>query len=200
MANVRRLIIITYLALVIPILARAPASYFPKGAFADETRLNDFLTNWFSNELRSLKEPSLYQQRNAASVESYRFLWLRSFQHPLCVSLSIGGDGAGILTLKIANGSGKKPGRIIESHKLTVSKEKTTHFRDSISALGFWTLRGDISQARGPDGSEWILEGTKDARYHMIEEWSPKSGAVRSLGLALALDLGHAKIPPEQTY
>src|SRR5260370_1210391 len=74
-------------------------------------------------------------------------------------------------------------------------------FVDNSNANEFWTLRGkDSSQARGPDGSEWVIEGIKDGHYHVANRWSPENGAVRSLGLAFVLDLANLKIPSKEIY
>ena len=74
-------------------------------------------------------------------------------------------------------------------------------FLGQINAVDFWKLRSmDRSQPPGPDGAEWVIEGFKDGNYHGVSQWSPENGAVRSLGLGLALDLANLKIPSKEIY
>jgi hypothetical protein len=55
-------------------------------------------------------------------------------------------------------------------------------------------------------GSEWVLEGTKDGKYHVISRWSacdssgPDKNAVCAIGRAFAFDLGHLDIPKDEVY
>lgn len=55
-------------------------AYFPTDA------VSKFQTEWYSKHLAAMKEASLYASENDA-VESYRFLWLRSFHHPVAVRI-----------------------------------------------------------------------------------------------------------------
>jgi hypothetical protein len=72
---------------------------------------------------------------------------------------------------------------------------------DQVNSVGFWELvTHEDSVDSGPDGSQWIIEGTKDGKYHVVDRWSPKGGPIRTLGLALAMDLGQMKIPSKEIY
>ncbi len=35
------------------------------------------------------------------------------------------------------------------------------------------------------DGSQWVLEGVRDGRYHVVDRWSPESGLYRETCLIL---------------
>ena len=37
----------------------------------------------------------------------------------------------------------------------------------------------------GNDGAQWILEGMKDGRYHVVDRWSPDGGDYRAACLHL---------------
>ena len=34
----------------------------------------------------------------------------------------------------------------------------------------------------GVDGAQWLVEGIKDGRYHLVDRWSPTDGPVRQSG------------------
>jgi len=82
----------------------AQDSYFPKGALSDYDRVDIGKADWYSGQLRALDEPSLLEEAKNPSLESYRFVWLRTFHHPVAVRLDIMADGSGKLTVKIASG------------------------------------------------------------------------------------------------
>jgi hypothetical protein len=177
--------------------AFAKVNYFPADAFGDE-----FLREWFSTVLLRLNEPSLYERSKPVSSQSYRFLWIRAFHHPVSIRFDVGRDGIAVLTVKVASGNGgPSPGHLIENRTRRITKERTAWFLGQINALEFWTLRSRYnSQPPGPDGAEWVIEGIKDGNYIVVSRSPPENGAVRSLGLALALDLANLKIPSKEIY
>jgi len=73
-------------AVVIPAYARQV--YFPSKAFGENPASSEYWRSRYSKQLRSLKEPSLYEERKSASSQSYRFLWLRTFMNPFRSALT----------------------------------------------------------------------------------------------------------------
>lgn len=63
--------------------------------------------------------------------------------------------------------------------------------------MQFWSL--GLDDKAGDDGAQWIIEGVKDGKYHLVDRWSPKDGQVRELGLML-LDMANLKIPAKDVY
>jgi hypothetical protein len=60
--------------------------YFPEAAFDEQKKSNDFTAQWYSQQLKALQEPSLWEMSKSIKGQVYRFLWLRSFHHPTCCS------------------------------------------------------------------------------------------------------------------
>jgi hypothetical protein len=150
--------------------------------------------------LRALDEPSLLEEAKTPSPQSYRFVWLRTFHHPVAVRLDIMSDGTGKLTVKIANGAGGyKPGKLIENTSPSVTPEQTVKFLQQVKEAGFWEL-SSYEKTSGCDGAEWIIEGVKDGKYHVVDRWTPSKGPVRELGMTLAFDLAHLKIQKDELY
>jgi hypothetical protein len=110
-------------------------------------------------------------------------------------------DGTGILTTKVANGAGGfKPGHLVENTSRPLTREQIDAFLVTTKKVGFWLLPSHENDEPGADGSEWIVEGVKEGKYHVVGRWSPNEGAVRELGLALAIGLAHMNVPKDELY
>ena len=176
--------------------------YFAAGTF------DSILETWFSAELHVLEEPSLLKLSEDAKAESYRFLWLRTFSQPIVVRLDIMPDGTGTITTKVATGEAGFPytSKTLSTNvSRAVPRERVQSFLRQVHELGFWsiatTLKGDQT---GTDGSEWIIEGVKDGKYHVVERWcandTPSKRVTHQLGLNLAFELAQLRIPKKDIY
>lgn len=175
--------------------------YFPQGAFSGDSNIDRLTNRWYSTYLKSFKEPSFFQLKDKSSHESYRFIWLRTFHQPVIVRLEIRADGIGMLTAKVSNGTGGyQPGQIIQDISRPLTRQQTDTFLAQVQTESFWELPSCEDSGRGKDGSQWIIEGVKGANYHVVDRWTPSKGAVRDLGLALALGLAELKIPKNELY
>lgn len=65
----------------------AQTGYFPPGALTADSRNEEFLSSWYTQELNALQEPSLWALSKTQKEQSYRFLWLRTFHHPVAFEL-----------------------------------------------------------------------------------------------------------------
>lgn len=48
----------------------------------------------------------------------------------------------------------------------------------------YWQLAAENDEM-GNDGAQWILEGIRDGRYHVVDRWTPRSGDYREACLDL---------------
>src|SRR5271169_2890576 len=82
----------------------AQTQYFPAHVFCrtGETEHCD----WYAPHLSAMREPSLWELSKSQSTQSYRFLWLRTFHHPVSARLTVAGDGSGELSIKVLSGAG----------------------------------------------------------------------------------------------
>jgi len=178
----------------------AQTPYFPPGSLSDIPRNDEFLSQWYSAQLKALDEPSLWALSKSQKGQSYRFLWLRTFHHPIAIRIDIKADGSAQLTTKMTSGAGGfKPGRLMKNITSGLTKEQTDRFLNKIKQHGFWELAAHREPA-GLDGAEWIIEGVKDGNYRIVNRWSPKGGPVRVLGLFMLNGLAKLKIPPDEIY
>ena len=183
--------------------AQTPApqtSYFPPHTLSQNMPSDKFVTGWYSQQLAALKEPSLWRPIHETNDEEYRFLWLRTFHHPIAVRLAISPSGEGTLITKIADGAGGyKPGKLITDTTTHLDKVQLDRFREKIIHDNFWNLPAEGTQG-GMDGSEWIIEGQRHGNYHVVSRWTPSSGEVFDLGNALAIEMAKIDIPKSEFY
>jgi hypothetical protein len=178
----------------------AQVRYFPKGLLSDNQELDEFRVGWYSTQLNALEEPSLWESSKTQRTQSYRFLWLRTFHHPIAIRIDVNTDGTSRLTTEMTSGAGGyAPGKLIENHTVTMSKEQTDWFLGKIEEHKFWKLPS-VEDTRGLDGAQWIIEGIKDGSYNIVDRWSPKDGDVRALGLIMVNDLAKLKLPFNEVY
>jgi hypothetical protein len=122
-----------------------------------------------------MREPSLSEASKDNSLVAYRFLWLRTFHNPIAIRLNISVDGTGTLIGKMTNGKGGYgAGNLIlnDSHELT--KARVSEFLALLRRAGFWSAPAE-DDAGGLDGAQWVLEGTENGRYHIVDRWSPEN-------------------------
>lgn len=176
-------------------------AYFPEDVLADNSWKSHFKTDWYSRELRVLEEPSLFGMAKNYPSESYRFLWIRTFHHPIAIRLEIRADGVGILTIKVASGTGGfAPGHLVENASRPLSLEQTRAFLALTNKTGIWLLPGNDTSDSGLDGSQWIIEGVKKGENHVVDRWSPDEGPVCQLGLTLAIGLANMNFSKNELY
>src|SRR5271157_4689551 len=117
----------------------AQTQYFPPRAFcrADET---EHCERWYVPHLRAMAEPSLWELSKSQTAQSYRFLWLRTFHHPVSARLQVANDGSAELVVKVLSGAGGyKPGHLIQNRTVKVAKEGVDYFLELLNKADFWS-------------------------------------------------------------
>lgn len=179
-------------------LVRAQA-YFPPNSFEAKAAKDKLVAEWYTHQLKALHEAPLFPA--AAHRETYRFLWLRTFHHPISVRLDVHEDGTGILITKSASGAGGyAPGKLTEDRTRVLTRGEVSAFIAKAVAVHFWSLPSYDSDRGGCDGSEWVIEGAKNGKYHIVGRWSLDKGPVFNLGSALAFDLAYVQVPKDRLY
>lgn len=161
-------------------------SYFPPSAFrASPQDVNHFIVDWYSKHLKAMDEPVLLKYAGYEE-ESYRFLWLRSFHHPVAVRLNRFGEGRMLVVKELDGAGGYKPGYVTVEKTRLLSEGEWAMFMHLLNRACYWQLATeDVSSIDGVDGAQWILEGVKEGRYHVVDRWSPREGTYRDACLYL---------------
>jgi hypothetical protein len=196
-------------ALLLAIEVLPAQQYFPPHILGEDPRETEFTERRYSGNLDALQEPSLWElSRQDPSAEVYRFLWLRSLHHPIAVRLVLNKNGSGWMNSRMTSGQGGyEPGRITRFKVFPLGKTQTQAFLTECDRTNFWNLASvPNTKVAGPetiaglDGAQWIVEGVRNGKYHMVDRWSPGTrDPVRALGI-LALKLGGFKIPARELY
>jgi hypothetical protein len=175
--------------------------YFPNRLFDQDAKWDKFTSDWYGGQLKALQEPSLLSLSKDKTTQSYRFLWLRTFHHPVSVRIDIHADGTALLTTKIASGAGGyAPGHLITNTSKPLTKTETQVFLNKVDKEKFWMQPVKPKGPLGEDGSEWIIEGVKDGKYHLASRWTPSNGPIYDLGFDLAFRLAGLTIPKSEMY
>lgn len=203
--KVSRLTFLLFLLLAgLPEFLLAQTEYFPKGALDNKEDSDRFVREWYSKHLKAMKEPSLWEMSKDKQAQVYRFLYLRTFDHPIAVRAELNKDGNGILVTKILSGQGGyEPGRLIKNSRRKLSKLEVENLLGLFADQEFWSTPGYPRQPPeivGLDGAEWITEGVKDSKYHVVTRWSPEYGRERAFGHLFLFVLAKLKLLYMEVY
>lgn len=155
-----------------------PELYFPMATRIDSNRcigLSLFRNRWYSEHLRAMNEPILYNGVQQKKV--FRFTWLRTLHNPIIIRIENKNDSISLF-YKMTNGDGEyEPGKIIIDKRKQLTINDWNKFIQLVIFCNFWTTMPCEEFLVGLDGSRWILEGATDKYYQLIDEWSPDEGA-----------------------
>jgi hypothetical protein len=179
-------------------------TYFPKGTFEAISRYV------YAYHLGFFREPSLLRESQESGLQSYRFLWLRTFHHAVVIRVDVLNDGTGTLTTKTSSGEagfGVPNRKIISDVSRSLSRDELRPFLKRLNETRFWSVATiERADQTGEDGADWLLEGVKGGKYHVVSRWSPcgRSGpdkrAVCLLGREFAFHLARLNIPNNEVY
>jgi hypothetical protein len=182
----------------------------------------DFKQNWYSSSLYSFKEPILFTKTDSQNI--YRLLWLRSFHKAVCFTMKEL-NGKYFLNAKTLDrqpafypqvyyrGKDKNTGKEIldttqKADRLAfidfdtikvLTSEQWKEIENYISKLDFWNSPiADPDDEGSTDGSDWILEGRRNNKYHFIDRRNAR-GDLMEFGKYL-IELSGLKINEDLIY
>ena len=148
-------------------------AYFPEGA------LTEFREHWYGAHLCSMDEPPL----PAMDRTAIRFTYLPSFRHPIVVRVTYQSDDRVELVARSTDGQGGyAPGQITLSETRTLDDAEVAMLEPIAAFLAKCAQPPDL---RGMDGNMWIFEYQGPTGYCAVEEWHPRGGQWRRIGLHL---------------
>ena len=140
---------------------------------------------------------SLIELKSDPVKEGYRFTWLRTFHHPVVITVTID-DQQGRLSLQESSGAGGYDfGELIADKNISLTNEEINRLRKTIHDNPFWNE--DISRDFGFDGAVWVIEVKRPDAYYRDSQWSPQAGSIRNIGMCL-LELSGYEIAPNEIY
>lgn len=141
-------------------------NYFPPDTLTDPS--GSFKTGWFSSVLYALQEKALWPP-SPENDRTYRVTAYPAFTFPRSVTLTVLPDGAGQVRFRETDAS-RYHLSVDTAHRITA--QQATDFTDSLDRIQFWQMPTNAEQL-GLDGAEFVLEGVKDGRYHVVIRWCP---------------------------
>jgi hypothetical protein len=176
----------------------AQTEYFPAVALSDSAWSAQFLNDWYSRQLKAMNELPLAALEN--EDESYRFLWLRSFHEPIAIHVWRKGVGH-FITVKRLNGrGGYAPGTFNLYWARSLSENDWDAFMMHLEHSEYWSMSTKDDRML-TDGAQWIMEGYREGRYHVVDRQSPDAGAYRDACLHLLRQSGLLEeIPAAEVY
>jgi hypothetical protein len=152
--------------------------FFPRGTLNQQRPDSDsFRRYWYSDHLKAMGEPSLSCGRSPDHADSYRFLWLRTFSHPVTVRVDQTTDGAKVTWVELSGAGGYEPGVVYTRVEKQITLDQWQQLVSALDSIDFWNMpTNPLRPVHGFDGQRWILEGSQAGRYHIVDRWSPKSG------------------------
>lgn len=158
-------------------IKKGKSEYFPQQIFGNDMSSKGTVAGWYSKHLKAMDEVSLLDAANDAEI--YRFLWLRSFRHPVFVRVVRDQNRTKLFTKELDGAGGYEPGKVLRSIEIDLKPEDFDKFLKHLKQSNYWNLPTESREDAGFDGAQWILEGVRDGRYHIVDRWSPQSGEYR---------------------
>jgi hypothetical protein len=151
----------------------------------------------YSGVLEKMKEPGLCKVPHEPGLETYRFLWLRTWREPILVRVDRHPDGMARMTLKTArrNVDNDQIGALKTTKARKLGRQDAEYLRMILDEANFWQFPSQVhSGTITMDGASWTIEGTKDGVCHVVDRSTPVKGPFRRLSLAFLLDIARLKL------
>jgi hypothetical protein len=135
--------------------------YFPFGAVSLSSRYR------YSSVLENAREEPL--QPGEVS-ETYRFTWIGSFHPEIIIRAESQDRGVELLVKDRGH-----PSRAARWRRVQIKQRQWKSLLSALEKAHFWELAAE-EEACVSDGADWVLEGLKDGRYHVVIRCSPYPG------------------------
>ncbi|MDB5148592.1 MAG: hypothetical protein JWQ57_2612 [Mucilaginibacter sp.] len=143
-----------------------------------------------------MKEPVLFNDKT--QNETYRFLWLRTFNEPAVIKITKQQNTYTIYWRLFSGQGGYQLGKLGPLNQKKISKQNWDDFLSKLQQINFWHLKKDSTYKIGFDGAQWLFEGKTAMRYQAVDKWSPE-GEFYNCGNFL-IKLTGLKIKKEDIY
>ena len=173
--------------------------YFPVAELSDDFWGRRFRNGWYSRQLEAMNELPLAALTQ--EDESYRFLWLRAFHQPVMVHVWRSGIRHFIVVKRLNGRSGYNVGTFDLYWSRSLSEDDWDSFLMRLEQSAFWLMPTNDDDVLAHDGAQWIMEGYREDRYHIVDRQSPAASAYADACLYLLKQSGLlAEIPSDEIY
>ena len=157
-----------------------------------------FTNGWYARHLDAMNELPLSALEN--EDESYRFLWLRAFHRPVAVHVWRTGERHFMVVKRLSGRGGYDPGGFDLYWAHSLSENEWDAFMLHLEHSQYW-LMPTLDELMSEDGAQWIMEGYREGRYHVVDRQSPEAGPYHDACMYLLRQSGLlAETPANEVY
>jgi hypothetical protein len=167
-------------------IGRFPKSnirYFPQNVLSAYQELHDLRERMYAAHLVAMQECPLFPP-SISEPEVYRLLYMPTFEGPIVVRLNQLRDACHwqVVEKRCDGEGGFAPGNLVSetTHVFTPANFQT--FSSLLEAAQYWNLP-TFEESDGLDGSQVLLEGIRNGKYHIVDRWSPHETPYAKLAL-----------------
>ncbi|NJM52410.1 MAG: hypothetical protein HC846_02845 [Blastocatellia bacterium] len=156
-------------------LQKGKSGYFPNETFLSKNwkESDDFHNDWYGKFLRIMDEKPLLDISDE-NTEVYRFLWLRTFHHPIFVRVERNEKTIRLFSKELDGAGGYDSRKTIKTTDTILDESQWCQFLNLLEKSKYWQMPTEDTRLSGVDGAQWILEGVKDGRYHIVDRFMPE--------------------------
>lgn len=155
-----------------------------------------FVLGWYSGQLYALKEPLVFNQTDKTI---FRFTWLRTFHKPVAIRLEKTDNSYTLYWKQTSGAGGYDPGDLTINSSKQLTKEQWDKFISLLQSTDFWNMPTKSNDDMGTDGSQWIIEGMENGKYHVVDRWTPRKNNFQKCGQYL-IELTDLKVSGRDLY
>jgi len=143
-------------------------NYFPISKFTDSTTNKKHAIQnikYCSEILFGLNEPLLFNKKSIN--ESFRLLWLRSFDNPISIRIEKNRSHVHITWKESYPSDGYNPSYMILYKDKELTLNEWNQFTSLLAPIDYWNT-SVLDTISSLDGSVWYLEGVNSNHYHIM--------------------------------
>jgi hypothetical protein len=176
----------------------AQTQFFAPAALSESAGSARFLNGWYSRQLEAMNERPLAALQS--EDESYRFLWLRTFHKPVAIHVWRAGERHFIIVKRLNGRGGDDPGGFDLYWAHSLSADEWNAFMLHLEHAEYWLMPTEEERMLF-DGAQWIMEGYREGRYHVVDRKTPDPGAYQDACMYLLRHSGLlAETPANEVY
>lgn len=150
---------------------------YPPGCSSDSDAeiINNSGEEWRTEFLARFQELPLTDFSYKAD-ESYRLIWIPTFDSPTVIRVWRSGDEYFIVTKRLhRNINNLEIGKLVLNQTRSITKSEWIDFVNLTENGCFWKVPTNIEEIIGNDGASWIFEGYSNGEYHLLDRSNPSN-------------------------
>lgn len=133
----------------------------------------DFQVDWRGMIFKRFQETPL-KQLPATVDESYRLLWIPTFDEPTVINIWRSDETYFITTKRLnRNRKNLEIGNLELEKTRSLTAEEWQDFTSLLQQNGFFCIPSNVKEAEVNDGASWTLEGIKEGQHHLVYRTLP---------------------------